>query len=92
MENRSNTEENDPNAMEIDWVPEITNKNPQKHKLSKKEKEGSKLEASKVLGEKICKPNYIEKKYAFIKQNSDLLITNSECLTLEKIITDSNFK
>ena len=92
MENRSNTEENDPNAMEIDRVREITNKHPRKHKLSKKEKEWSKLEASKVLGEKICKPNEIEKKYAFIKHNSDLLMTKSECLTLEKIITDSSFK
>ena len=92
METRPNRAENDPNAIEIDQVPEKSNKNHHKHKLTKKQKEWSKLEASKVFEERICKPNEIEKKYAFIKNNNDLLMTQSECLTLEKLINDSNYK
>ena len=89
MDNKVKRGENASNSMEVDRATEISNKNTQKRKLNKKQKQWSKLEADTVWKEKIYRPNDIEKKFVFIKNNNDLLLKKSDCLTLENILSYS---
>ena len=61
METRPNRAENDPNAIEIDQVTEKTNKNPHKHKLTKKQKEWSNWRPLMFLKKEFVNPTRSKK-------------------------------
>jgi len=67
------------------------NKKMPNKKEKKKIREYRKLKASEVFSQKVFQPNEIEKKYSFIQNNSDLILTNKDIELVKSIFELSNY-